>query len=81
MYSSELPIKLEDGEEAKGLIPLDKDDNWIESFKNNLSWFARWDLYFTNIEVFTSHGFKYKSKIGANIRDELIKELKNKKTK
>jgi len=46
MYSSELPIQLEDAEEAKWLIALDKENNWIESFKNNLSWFARWDLFF-----------------------------------
>lgn len=76
LYSSDFPIVLNDGEEAKWLIPLDEENNWIDRFKTNLSWFAKWDLLFTNLEVYTAHGLKYKKRIAVNIRSRLLEALK-----
>lgn len=79
MYSSDYPVTLNDGEEAKWLIPLDRDNNWIDGFKNNFSWCPRWDMLFTNLEVFTSHGMKHKERIGETVRKELLEAIKKEK--
>lgn len=81
MYSSELPVVLNDGEEAQWFIPLDREDNWIDSWiKDNLGWCPRWNLWFTNLEVYTSHDMKFKTRIGKTVREEILETIeKNKK--
>lgn len=78
LYSSNLPIKLNEGDEAKWLIPLDKEDNWVDMFKENLSFFTRWDLRFTRLVVYTSHGISFKTAIGDGLKKELLKAAESK---
>lgn len=71
-YSSDFPVTLKDGEEARWLYSLEKKNNWIDSFKKNLSWCPRWDLYNMKIEVFTNHGIKHKAKIGKSLKNAFL---------
>jgi hypothetical protein len=80
LHSSTLPIKLNDGEDAKWLVALDKKDNWIESFSKNLGSFPRWNLYWLRLIVATANGKTFKCKIGKSLKDELLKEY-NKQSK
>ena len=73
-YSSELPIKINDGEEAKWLILLEKEKNWIEQFVKNLGKFPRWDLFWLRLQIVTANGKIFKAKIGKSLKDELLKE-------
>lgn len=78
LYSSKLPISLMDGEEARWFVPL-KGKKWLKNFSTDLSFFPRWSLYWMRLEVFTSNGGKFKTKIGKGLRQALLEEIKQTK--
>ena len=74
LYSSPLPIKLNDGEDAKWLVALEKKNNWIESFVKNLGNYPRWNIYWLRLIITTANGKTFKSKVGKSLKDALLKE-------
>lgn len=78
LYSSPLPISLMDGEEARWLVPL-KEKKWLINFSTELGFFPRWSLYWMRLEVFTSNGGKFTTKIGKGLKQALLEEIKRTK--
>lgn len=73
MLSSQLPITINDGEEARWLVPI---DTWTGSFKSFLSWCPRWELLSMKLVVATSHGVTFKATLGDGLKKALL-EAKN----
>lgn len=62
-YSSQLPIRLKDGEEAKYYVPLNRQTNWLEDFADKmLRPFPVLQSRFVVVQAFTSIGTS--SKLG-----------------
>jgi hypothetical protein len=77
IYSSGLPAKIDDGEEARWMIPLDLDRNWIESFsKDFLMPYPRWNLFWMKLQIHTSVGKTFKRRIEKSLRLKLLEECK-----
>jgi hypothetical protein len=73
LYSSGVPVKIDDGEEAKWFIPLDLEDNWIQRFSRDfLMPHPRWNLFWLRIQIFTSVGKIFEARIENNLKDELL---------
>jgi len=77
-YSSGLPVKIEDGEEAKWLIPLDiEEENWIIRFSRDfLLPYPRWNLFWLRVQIHTSVGKVFEAKIEKGLKEQLAKECK-----
>lgn len=74
--SSELPIKLRDGEEANFFHPL-KNSSYLDDIaKAYLSRYPRLLSYFIKIEVSTSVGVDFKVRIEKNLRERLVQTAK-----
>ena len=70
--SSELPVRLKDGEEATYLISLS--DNWLSEFSNTMLKPATFfQMYFLKLQVTTSLGDVYESRLEKNLINEISK--------
>jgi hypothetical protein len=77
IYSSDMPVKIDDGEEAKWFVPLDKEENWIVCFsKEILLPHPRWNLFWLRLQIHTSTGKTFKTKIERNLKKLLLEECK-----
>lgn len=75
MYSSGVPVKIDDGEEAKWLIPLDLADNWIQRFARDfLKPYPRWNLFWLRLQIHTSVGKTFEARIEKGLRSKLMEE-------
>ena len=79
--SSPLPVRLRDGEEANYLIPLSEEADWLNSFAAKMighSWISV-RVYFVKLQIFTSAGNKFQSRIEKGLRERLIQAITGKK--
>lgn len=77
LYSSNLPVKIDDGEEARWFISLDTKDNWLERFARDfLSPHPRWNLYWLRVQIHTSVGKTFESPIEKSLKEKLLNEFK-----
>jgi len=77
IFSSGVPVKVNDGEEAKWLIPLDIEDNWLSRFSRDfLLPHHRWNLYWVRLQIHTSVGKTFETRIEKSLKDKLIEECK-----
>ena len=77
IYSSGVPVRIDDGKEAKWLIPLDQEDNWIERFSRDfLLPHPHWNLFCLRLQVHTSVGKTFESQIEKSLKEELLKWCK-----
>jgi len=76
--SSDLPVRLKDGEEASYYIPLDnRNINWMEDFvKDFMSKYPTIISRSIKIIADTSVGTKFESRIEKGLRDRLVKVAK-----
>ena len=80
--SSNLPIKIDDGEEAKWLIPLDLPENWIERFsKDFLRPNPRWNVLWVKLQIHTSIGKTFEARIEKGLRKKILEECKKQNDK
>lgn len=81
MNSSELPIKLRDGGEARYFIPLKDDKQGLKDLANimTLSPCPRLQSYFVKVQVSTSIGDTFETRIEKGLRKMFVKILKDKK--
>ena len=71
--SSQLPIRLRDGEEAKYFVPMNETTNWLDNFASKmLAPLPRVQVYFVRIQVFTTIGRTFEARIESSLRDKLI---------
>jgi hypothetical protein len=71
--SSQLPIRLRDGEAADYYIPFNDHSQWARNFKEEmLAPFPRLRVHFVRIWVLTSLGSKFDSKIEKGLRGKLL---------
>ena len=79
--SSELPIKLRDGAEARYFIPLKDDKQGLKDFANimTLSPCPRLQSYFVKVQVSTSIGDTFETRIEKGLRKMLVEILKDRK--
>lgn len=81
-YSSALPIKLKDGDEAKYFILLSEPSNWLDEFAKDF--ILDHGAYMVNrvwVQVFTSVGTIFETKLEKNMRDKLTEKYNELKTK
>lgn len=75
-FSSKLPIKLKDGEEANYLIPFINDDsypNWIDDFpKGMLGNYPQISSRTLKLQILTSVGKTFESKIEEGLRKKIV---------
>lgn len=77
IYSSDMPIKISDGEEAKWLVPLDKEENWVECFSRDfLLPKPKWNLFWLKLQIHTSTGKTFKTRIEKDLKKVLLEECK-----
>lgn len=71
--SSNIPVRLRDGDEAKFLIPLNNETNWLKDFGNKmLPPFPRLNSHFIKIQAHTSLGETFEAKIEKSLRKKLL---------
>lgn len=76
-YSSGIPVTINDGEEAKWLIPLDLEDNWAKRFARDfLMPRPRFNLFWTRLQVYTSVGKRFETQIEKSLKEKLLEECK-----
>lgn len=74
-FSSPLPIRLKDGEEAKYLIPLSEADDWLKDFTEKmLTPFPKIQCRFAKVRAFTSIGKTFESKFEVGLREKIIEK-------
>jgi hypothetical protein len=72
-HSSPIPIRLKDGEEATYSIPLQGETRWSEDFiQKFLNPHPKFNLFFTKVQIFTSIGKVFESKIEKGLRNKLM---------
>ena len=77
LYSSGVPVQIDDGEEAKWLIPLGRRDNWIERFSREfLQPRPRWNLFWLRLQIHTSVGKTFGARIESGLRKKLLEECR-----
>ena len=71
--SSDIPVRLKDGEEASYYIPIDDDTEWIQGFANDfLNRNIKFRSRFISVCAYTSVGSSFESRIEKGLRDKLI---------
>lgn len=76
-YSSGLPVKIDDGEQAQWLVPLSLEDNWLQRFSRNfLLPHPRWNLLWLRLQIHTSVGKTFETSIEKGLKEELLKECR-----
>jgi hypothetical protein len=84
LWSSPLPIELEDGQEAKYLVPFKGAADWLNSFARDFlstTTFPNLTSHFVTLQVFTSAGKTFEKRIEENLRKKLIEAVETIKTK
>jgi len=72
-YSSQLPIDLSDGQEARYLIPFEGPADWLNQFsKNFIGYPVRLKLCSLKLQVSTSLGNTFECPVEKNLRDNII---------
>ena len=67
--SSQLPVRLKDGEEAKYLIPLGGEPDWLRDFAEKMMQpFPKLQGYLVKVQAFTSVGDTFESRIEKGLR-------------
>jgi len=75
--SSGLPVKIDDGEEAKWFVPLDLQENWIERFTRDfLHSNPNLNIRSLRIQIHTSVGKTFETSVEKNLKERLIQECK-----
>jgi hypothetical protein len=75
--SSPLPARLRDGDEAKYYIPLEGGYNWLEGFiKDFYKHNFKSRLRYTKIQVFTSVGKTFESRIEKGLQNKILEVYK-----
>lgn len=79
--SSPLPIRLKDGETAKYFIPLIDDKRWLKKFATDMMSSSCPDIssYFLKLQIFTSIGKTFETRLEKGLRKMLVEIAKNKK--
>lgn len=75
--SSQLPIELADGQEATWIIPLVPEENWIDSFSQDLLlpyWRSR--LWSAKLQVFTSLGRVFEAPLERSLKRRLTESCR-----
>ncbi len=79
-FSSGLPVRIDDGEEAKWLVPLDSKDNWVERFSRDfLSSYPRLMLRSLKLQIDTSVGKTFEAAIEKGLKEKLLEECSKQK--
>nr|WP_320165904.1 hypothetical protein [uncultured Methylophaga sp.] len=77
--SSPLPVRLKDGEEAKYLIPLNDENDWLKDFiEKMLSPNPKIQSRFARIQAFTSIGKTFESKIESSLIKKISEKVNEK---
>lgn len=72
-YSSQLPVDLHDGQEAKYLIPFGVPADWLNQFSNDfVGQPVRLRVRTLKLQVFTSIGKTFERKVEKNLREKII---------
>ena len=78
--SSGLPVRIDDGEEAKWLVPLDLKDNWIERFTRDfLHRSPRLKLCSLKLQIHTSVGKTFEAAVEKSLKEKLLEECRKQK--
>lgn len=73
--SSPMPVRLKDGEEAKYFIPLNEETKWIENIiQKSLQPNPRIKISFMKLQVFTSVGKTFNSRIENGLKKRILKD-------
>lgn len=76
--SSTIPVRLKDGEEAKFLIPLNMETNWLREFGEKMLYPLPWlQARSIKIQAFTSVGDTFEARIEKSLRQKILKALEN----
>jgi hypothetical protein len=76
--SSTIPVRLKDGEEAKFLIPLNKETNWLREFGKKMLYPFPWlQAHFIKIQAYTSLGDTFEEKIEKSLRQKILDALED----
>ncbi len=72
--SSDIPVRLKDGQEANYYIPLNENTNWLRDFVKDFlpNKFIRLRSRFIKVTVHTSIGKSFEAQIEKGLRDRLI---------
>lgn len=74
--SSSIPVRLKDGEEAKFLIPLNAETDWLREFGNKMLHPFPWlQAYSIRIQAFTSVGGIFEAPIEKTLRRKILEAL------
>jgi hypothetical protein len=76
-YSTKIPTRLRDGEEADFFMPAKPGqggDDWIPKVKKYLGWAPRLKVHFLRAHVHTSVGKTFATRLGRHVRDLLMGE-------
>jgi hypothetical protein len=75
--SSPMPIRLRDGDEANYYIPLNDETNWIDNLiEKRLQPHPKMNLNFMKLQVFTSVGNEFNTKIEKGLKKRILENLK-----
>lgn len=79
--SSPLPVRLKDGEEANYYIPLDERTDWINSFATKMVGHTcpSFQVRFVKLQIFTSSGAKFQTRVEKGLRERLVQAITGKK--
>jgi hypothetical protein len=76
--SSTIPVRLKDGEEAKFLISLNKETNWLREFGKKMLYPFPWlQARFIKIQAYTSLGGTFEAKIEKSLRQKILDALED----
>jgi hypothetical protein len=76
-FANELPVLLRDGKQAGWMISLTENEGWLTDFCKSLL-FPHWRLNigFVRLQVHTSIGKVFETKIEQNLKEKLVQECK-----
>ena len=70
IYSSEIPITIEEGEEASWLIDINN-NQWIEKFYENTLQKNKWNLWSLKFVVYTSKNKSFYCRVNKSFKDKI----------
>jgi hypothetical protein len=81
-YSSGIPVTINDGEEARWLVSLDREDNWVQRFASDyLTPNPRLNIFWMRLQVYTSVGKKFETRIEKSLKERLLEECEKQQKK
>lgn len=78
MYSSEIPVMVEEGEEASWIIDIN-DSKWMQDFYENTLQKNKWYLWSLKFVVYTSKNKSFSCRVNKSFKDKIIEIDKAKK--